>query len=68
MLDLVSSISLLAQSIVLELHNVLPMAVPPVELMIKTATGKPLPIVDCIHAEVCITHMESSFEKVYCSQ
>ena len=55
------SISLLAQSIVPEQHNVLPMVLPPVQL--KTAAGEPLLIVDWIRAEVCIAHMESSVQQ-----
>ena len=61
MLDSGSSISLLAQSIVSELYNILPMALPPVQL--KTAAGEPLPIIDYIRTQVCIPNMESSVQQ-----
>ena len=60
MLDSGSSISLLAQSIVSELYNILPMGLPPVQL--KTVVGEPLPIIDYISTQVCISNMESSVQ------
>ena len=61
MLDSGSSISLLAHSIVPELHNILPVALPPIQL--KTAAGEPLPIIDYIQTRVCIANMESSVQQ-----
>ena len=37
------------------------MALQPAQL--KTTAGEPLPIIGCICAEVCITHMESSVQQ-----
>ena len=61
MLDSGSSISLLAHSIVPELHNILPTALSPIQL--KTAAGEPLPIIDYIQTQVCIANMESSVQQ-----
>ena len=58
MLDSGSSISLIAHNILSELHNILPMVLPSIQL--KTAAGEPLPIIDYIQTQVCIANMESS--------
>ena len=61
MLDSGSSISLIAHSILPELHNILPMALPSIRL--KTAAGDPLPIIDYIQTQVRIANMESSVQQ-----
>jgi len=63
MLDSGSSISLLTQNLIPELHDVLPMALPLVQL--KTASGEPLPIIDCICTQVCVTNMESLVQQKF---
>ena len=61
MLDSGSSISLIAHNILSELHNILPMVLPSIQL--KTAAGEPLPIIDYIQTQVCIANMESSVQQ-----
>ena len=63
MLDSGFSISLLTQNLVPELHDVLPMELPPIQL--KTASGEPLPIIDCICTQVCVANMESPVQQKF---
>ena len=61
LLDSGSSISLIAHSILPELHNILPMTLSSVRL--KTAVDEPLPINDYIQTQVCMANMESSVQQ-----
>ena len=57
-LDSGTSMSLLAHSILPELHDILPVA--PIQL--KTDAGEPLPIIEYIQIQVCIANMESLYQ------